>query len=177
MTMKDHLKFTSNKEDALIVSYIAAAVQYAESRTWRRLGLVKVLGLLDDFPDYETLELPGAPLIEVESVEYRNGNGDMLTLDPSRYMVDSLSEPGAITIKNSWPATDGKRNAVQITYKAGYEAAIDVPVQITQAVMMLTTHFFRNRSSVVVSGGSVTVKEVPAATDALLDMYSLRVPV
>lgn len=175
--MKTHLKFTSDKENALIGGYISAAVQYAESRMWRKLVYSRMVGLLDDFPgDDDYIEVSAPPLVDVDGIEYRTPNGQVITLDASKYRVHTEAEPGRIEIINHWPATDGKTGAVRITFTAGYQSPSQVPPQIMQGVQMLTAHFFRNRSAVVVSSGSVAVDNVPIAADALFDMYSTRVP-
>lgn len=185
---KSHLRFTSNSENNNIDRYIMAAVNYAESRMWRSVVKKRLLTTLDSFPkqDFEqnrferyprskvAIELDFPPLIEVESIQYYNGEGELVALDESEYYVDNVSEPGRIEPVGTWPNTQDRINAVQITYVAGYDE--DYPQQILQGVQMLVGHFFNQRESVVVAHGAVTVKEVPESANALFDMYSVRVP-
>lgn len=171
---KLHIRYTGNLENQNVEQYINAAEQYCENRTWRKMLKAKILYTADNFT--EIIELPRPPTVSVESVKYISTNGELTTLDASEYYIDLISEPARLKAKSAWPQTkSGAVNAVQIEYTAGYDNE-DIPPQLLQALQMLVAHFFNQREAVAISGGTITVKDVPIATDLLLDMYSVRTP-
>lgn len=156
---KAHLRIDYDAEDALIASYIAAAREYCEVVTGLALAPATWEARLDAFPAGAT-ELPYPPLVEVESVRYRDAHGDEVTLDPAGYTVDTLAKPGTIAPVDAWP--DG--SDVRIRYRAGY-ADGQIPYAARQAILLLVGHWHAHREAVV-TGAIAT--EIPLAVDRLL---------
>lgn len=76
---------------------------------------------LTGFPP--SIKLPmAAPLIAVVSVKFVDTDGQLKTLDPQDYFVDSVSEPAYVMPApgRSWPATAVRANAVEVQYRCGY---------------------------------------------------------
>jgi uncharacterized phiE125 gp8 family phage protein len=171
---RSHMRFTLINEDANIERYIAAAVEYAENRMWRKITAGRIVAVFDSFPpENEPLEIPRPPLYELINVSARTKGGAYTIIASDQYTLDDISEPARILPVSSWPNADGL-NGVRLEYKAGYELITQIPAQIVQGLQMMTAHFFENRESVIVREGSVTVKEVPDSANRLFDMYSLR---
>lgn len=88
---------------------------------------------LDAFPP--AIKLPmAAPLIAVVSVKFVDADGQLQTLDPQDYFVDSVSEPAYVMPApgRSWPATAVRANAVEVQYRCGYgpdHAAVPAAIQ------------------------------------------------
>lgn len=127
---KQQLRITHSDEDTLIESYITAAREWAETflnrtlvkSTWKYqtdtfpycLGVGEMFGL--------GFRLPRPPLLSVSSITYIDLAGTEQTLSTSIYDVDHYDEPGIVSLAylQLWPITQSVRNAITITYLAGY---------------------------------------------------------
>ncbi|MGY6256545.1 head-tail connector protein [Paraburkholderia caledonica] len=119
------------------------------------------------------IDIPFPRLQSVDAVKYIDPNGITQTMDPSAYVVDTISEPGVLTPKTGayWPDTENTTNAVQISFTAGYGAAADVPAGIKSWILLRVGALYENREEVSVAT-RVTVQELPYV-DTLLDPYRI----
>jgi uncharacterized phiE125 gp8 family phage protein len=120
------------------------------------------------------IELPFPRLQSVEAVKYCDMDGIWRTLDPVRYVVDTISEPGVLVPAPNtyWPDTQNTVNAVQISFTAGYGAdAKDVPAGVKSWMLMRIGALYANREEIVV-GQRLTSVDLPFV-DGLLDPYRL----
>lgn len=107
-------------QDATLTMLIKAATEYAEHLTGRAF-VERTLELnLDGFTG--CIELPYAPLLNIESITYTDINGATQTVSASTYEVNTISEPGVVRPVNgeAWPSTGYGFNPVKIQYRAGY---------------------------------------------------------
>jgi uncharacterized phiE125 gp8 family phage protein len=175
---KLHLKVETDADDSLITSLITAARETAEIFTGRALASQVLEYILDGFPaESETIYIPRPPLEEVESIKYRDYEGNETVWDSSNYIVDADSMPARVTLaygKYFPDFTPYPVSSVRIRYTAGYKSggpdSLKIPEEIKQALKLLIGHFYENRESVVV--GTVANK-VPFSVEALL--YPFRV--
>lgn len=181
---KDQCFVAGSDDDTELMSLIMVAREYAEARTWRQIIEATYTLYLDEFPPGDAvIELPKPPVIAVTSVKYYDTNETLQTWATSNYQTDLNSEPARIKPDDtSWPSTDNRLNAVEITFTAGYNST-DIktdpmhvlPEKIKQAMLLMITHWFNNREAVVISEGrSIDAKEVPLTANALLDTESAR---
>lgn len=162
----------SVEQDALINSLVNAATSYLDgysgilgramlTQTWRQ-----------DFAGFsKCMRLPVGNLIAVSSVQYYDSFNNLQTLSADAY--SSLSdELGPFLVLNSgfsWPSTFDRRDAVRVTWTAGYgPAATDVPAAIKEAVLLLVGHFYGNREAVTVG---TLASELPLGVAALISPY------
>lgn len=166
-----HLRIDSGDEDALISSLVTAARTYAENYC-NRAFITQVWDLvLDAFPR-DILELPKAPLQDIEEVVYIDHAGAEQTLAASQYKVDTITDPGRIApaYGEAWPVTRGEPNAVRIRFSAGYGGvATAVPAPIKHAILLLVAHLFENREAARDGAWS----RLPFGVDALLSPYRI----
>lgn len=165
------LDFTT--DDPIFESLIAAARSFAQVKQGRQLMPATYLLRLDQFPlggftwwnSGPALIVPYPKLRSVTSIVYTSQSGQSTTLDPSRYLVDTISQPGRITptFSQPWPATRVQAGSVAITYVAGYADAAEVPDTTKTAMKLLINHWYRNREAVGNVGGPLAM-----AVDALL---------
>jgi uncharacterized phiE125 gp8 family phage protein len=139
----------------LFATYISAAREWAERYTARTFIHTQWQLRTDAFP-WE-FRLPFPPMATAEgftdvSLTYTsgivNGVGTVVTLDPSKYRVDRQQTPGGVRplYGQTWPAYIVDRNAITITWWAGYgEDGTKVPAAVKPAILMLVAHLFRNR--------------------------------
>ena len=172
---KLHLRipYEERADDEYIGVLITAAREYAEQVLCRQLINATWRLYLDRFPGLDgVIRIPLPPLQSISSVKYVDGAGDEQTLDAAEYSVDTASVPGRIypAYGYSWPSTRDQRNAVTITFVAGYgSAATAVPEPIRKALKLLIAHWYENREVV----GDRTAK-MPLSVDALLGIYRIK---
>lgn len=133
-------------DDGTLERLIPAARMAAENYT-RRAFIAQTITLKADSWPCEIV-LPRAPLIDVTSIGYVDEAGVAQVLAADQYQVDAVSEPGVIVpaYDVTWPSLRAVRNAVTVTYRAGYGTVKgDVPQEIGQAILMLTAHRFAAR--------------------------------
>lgn len=118
------------------------------------------------------LFLPMPPLQSVDSISYYDQATGVLTLlDPSQYIVDDVSEPARITpaYGTSWPATQNRINAVEVTFTCGFGAPSDVPEGIQNWVLIRVGTLYENREEVALMNRG-KIEPLPYV-DLLLDPY------
>ncbi|HTN60266.1 MAG TPA: head-tail connector protein [Devosia sp.] len=173
---KAHLRLSSNAEQALVESYIAAATAWLDGPAgWlgRCIG-VQELELTDCAFGNDRLPFP--PIVELVSVEYTDGAGVDQIMPDTDYR---LLANGSIWAQQ-WPSVGQSPDAVRVRYSAGYPdrmvvpegggdpvAVSTVPEPIKQAVLLLIGQWFVTRASVAVG----SINEMPFAVEALLAPY------
>ena len=164
---KAHLRVTHTDEDAYIGVLISAAREQAEQLTERAIGEQSLLLQLDAFPDEILLQYP--PIIAVDSLQYRDTDGDMQTIDPANYTLDTGLEPSWIlpAVDYEWPETDESANALQVTYRAGY-TDVNCPAAIKQWILLKVGELYENREASMER--AVTS---PSFVDHMLDRYRI----
>jgi uncharacterized phiE125 gp8 family phage protein len=107
------------------------------------------------FPTCGILPLPMDGATSIASVTYIDEAGAAQTLAPASYRLESpvgstsrLARP----VNLSWPSTEVRADAVTITASYGWPV-VDVPHDIKEAVLLLTSHYFENRGAAVFGGG------------------------
>jgi uncharacterized phiE125 gp8 family phage protein len=165
-----HLRLDGDtSQQAYVESLIAAATAHLEMVTNQVFGAQTWEETLGTFPTGEIL-LPVGPLISVTSVKYDDIDAVEATVDAANYVADTVRNPGyAVPIYGySWPATAaGGINSVRVQFQAGRSL---IPPQVKPAVLLLTEHWYNNRSAV----SALSLSEMPIGTYPLI--ASLRLP-
>jgi len=106
------------------------------------------------------------PIQSITSITYYDENNAQQTLDSSLYEVALKSEPAVLrpVSGQTWPNTYDRLEAIEITYVAGYETTEEIPVAITEAMLMLTDHWFEHRGAVT----ELRLAEPPITVNDLL---------
>ena len=183
--LKEHLQVATDvsDDDALITAYLNAAWALAEAHTWRQFLTAEYRYTLLDFTAQRkglrhrmgSILIPRPALQSIVSVEYLDGDGATVELvEDTDFIVDDENDIAAIwpAIDTSWPSV--RRNhpkAVTITYTAGYgDTLADMPDMLLHAVKLQVGSWWMNRESV----SEKAMKELPAATKALLEVIEVR---
>lgn len=152
---KRHLRIPQSVDtwDLLISSLIQSATTWAENYTRRRFVQATVRQWADEFPSNQApLILYGYPVIDdvdFQVIYWDSDDVETVFVKDTDYKVETISEPGSIylTPNTFWPTTKSlKRNAVRITYKAGYGAASTVPAEIKQALLLIIAAWYQDPS-------------------------------
>ena len=116
------------------------------------------------------MTLPVSPLISVTSVAWRNINGISDIFPAVNYVVDDISENGAVVLlpNRTWPSeTLFPLWPITIRAVAGYGSAADVPADIKAAILLLVGHLYENREN----AQEKQLKTMPFAAENLLKNY------
>lgn len=117
---KEHIRETTNAQDSLVSTILAAAREHAETYCRRAFVLQTRKLVLDCFP--AVIEIPRAPLRAVLSIKYIDQDEVLQTLSSSLYRVDKESRRARITpaYGQVWPIPHYITNAVQVEYACGH---------------------------------------------------------
>lgn len=126
---------------------IKAARQKVEKDTRRAFIQQTWVTKLEDWPDTNNyIELPRPPLISVSSVVYQSSTAGTTTWSSGDYILDTVSEPGAIYVRDSvtWPSyTAWPSWPITITSLHGYSTDSDgVPADAKIAILSLIDDWF-----------------------------------
>ena len=162
---KAHVRVDHDDEDAAVLRLIGAAREACERHTGRAFITQGWKLWRDGWPcaAKRALELPKPPLIAVSAVAAYDRSGAEVPLSSDAYIVDSLSVPGRIVLKQSTilPVSLREANAIAVSFEAGYGAnAADVPRAIRGAILNLVGFYYEQRGN--------APAEPPADTLALL---------
>ena len=156
--VKVHLRVDISDDDAWLNNAITAArrafEQFAEcaliQQTWV-LALSRFPVASD--PDGDQIVLPRPPFISITLISYTDENGVGQSLSAADYFVDDFRTPARIipAYGKSWPAVQEFPAAVQVKYRAGFGAAAGaVDPRARQAILLLISHWYENRGTVLV---------------------------
>lgn len=114
--------------DEVIDVLVAAATEELDGPTgWlgRAIGMQLIELQMPAFPACGAISLPLPPIVEVESIGYRDSTGAAVELHPSDYWVSA----SRVCPAAHWPSG----RDVRVRYRAGYE---DIPSRIKVAVQL-----------------------------------------
>lgn len=167
---KSQLRVSHSDDDLYISGLISVSRDLVEKITHRQILPASYTLTLEKFPDGKNrIELPRAPLLSVQRVDYVNTDGDSTTLATSVYAVDTTTEPGCIYLNanQTWPATEAwNPQAVEIQFQAGYSKSSKIPRTLIQAILVSIAHLYENREPVSVERG-LRPERVPGIADLL----------
>lgn len=170
VSAKLQIKSHSDLDDTLVTRWITAEMQSFEEATGHQIMLARREYWLDAFPCDSKIELPFPKLVEVESVEYKDADGDWVsfgdgvspeTVSWQAHYPDGVpATRGWIEPKYGfyWPQARCESASVRITFTCGYaETTDDVPALIQSAIGYGVTDANRFR------GGAMAGNTVPIA--------------
>lgn len=160
--------------DDYFTHLVNAATEAVERYTGRALITQTWRLALDDFPCRDPrseIRLPRPPFQSVTSIAYTDSNGTAQTLSSSLYDATADLEPARIepAYNEVWPATRNEREAVRVTYVAGYgDTAASVPESLRHAILLMVSQWFNYREPSI--SGTI-IAQVPLSATWLMDSY------
>ena len=200
VTMKNYLRVDISDDDDLIGSLISVARERAEDMTGMCLLPQQWTFSFDRFPrhcyesfaglatdrlylhehrrnsmfmhDGNAIILPRGPVQSVDSITYKDAFGDVQTLDPSRYQVDSLSSPARINpvYGTTWPIALPDQNSITVMFTAGCDS---IPQSFIHAIKLIVGTYYENRAEVVQGSGNFNSLPLPLSATSLLATYEM----
>lgn len=169
---KNNSRITWPDEDSLIEALIEAATAHLDGRDGilARALMTQVWDYtLPCFPSDDHILLPLAPVQTAGlAITYKDVNGGEQTFAAQNYVLsgDRDWRPKIhLAAGASWPGTQNVADAVKVRATYGYTL---VPIQIRQAIILLTAHWYENREPVNI--GNITT-ELPLSVRALLEPF------
>lgn len=163
--VKNWLKLSSGitADDDVVTMLIQAAREYVENYLQIALISQTIQEKLDAFPPRNHFRLAVGNVISVTSLTYLDSDGQSQTLAQTDYGIDVYSQHARIYLKEgkSWPDSEVEKNAITITYVAGWSTAGDVPAKIKLAMYKYIADNYHLRGD--------NVKRFTTAVDLLLD--------
>ena len=145
--IKAYSRIDSSYEDNLLLDLITAAREYCEEYTGRSFIEQSWALTTDNFNDDNIIELPRAPIISIDSVQYLDTDGALQTLGSGFYQADINAEPGRLKVLSMPDLANDRLNKLPINYTSGYgKSSLDVPKAIIHAAQILVLFYYDNRS-------------------------------
>jgi uncharacterized phiE125 gp8 family phage protein len=166
---KSHLRVDEDflDDDSYIQSLVAAATDHVEGVSDRSLIRRQYRMRFDLFPAWD-IPLPRPPIAygPIE-VTYVPSDGVYSPVSYTNFREDRDATPAVIRPQwnGTWPTTRGAENDVTVTYWAGYgEDSISCPAPARHCILMIASHWYSTRESVIQGG----MNPVPMAVEILL---------
>lgn len=147
------LRVDTSAEDSGLTSMISAARALFERETGLVLLAQDWEWTLDRFPEpglegRRTLELPLAPVADIDEFLVRDNAGAETDIPPTDYVLDLAASLPRLVEKGRglWPTPKASAAGVRLAFTAGFGAsASDVPADIRQAILELVAHAYEWR--------------------------------
>lgn len=169
--MCNYLRVSSDHEYGTVRALILAATDHLQSAIGKAF-ISQEWQLKIQAPVANKIELHKVPAIDIVEILYYDGNNEQQSLDIEDFEIIGNQEWAYIQPKQNkvWPTIYSRPDAIQVKYNAGFGDTPDsVPQDIIQALMMLVSHWFINRSAV--ANGSA--QEVPYAVEAVINSHKI----
>lgn len=165
---KADLRIDSAEEDDLIESYILAASKLSSEIVGRKL--INESWLFSLRSGACEIEMPFTPISSLTSIQYWDSDNVTQTLNVADFYVRNFDTHTTIEPVDTftWPAFFNRRDALNITFVAGFGATgANVPDTIKRAIRLTVAHWYENRTAVLVG---VTANELPIGVQSLLNV-------
>lgn len=165
---KAYLRIDHTDEDTLITALVAAATEAVAQMTGQVLG-EEVWAFKVPAPTSGDLVLPVFPVRSVNEITYLDRDGAPQDADPADFLLFSMLPEPALRpdVGKSWPSAAVRPDAVTVEVTAGMT---ELPPALKVAILMMTGHFYQNRSAVD-EGQKI---EAPLAVSMLVEPYRVK---
>lgn len=169
---KDHLRLGSGfsddgVQDAVLESYLRAAIAAIEARTGKILIERDFSWTLTVWRDARIQPLPVAPVSAVTDVTLIDRQGQEIAVDADAWYLSPDMQRASLKPAGTCLPTIPTDGQVRIGLLAGYGPEwTDLPGDLGQAVMLLAAHFYEFRHDV-----SRGTPALPAGVMALIENY------
>jgi len=168
---REHLRLGDlRSDDKYLITLIKAVTRSVEQYLGRALLTQTIRDTHDKFPPTsEAITLRIGPVQTITGITYRDEAGDAQTVDSADYVQDLSAAPARIGLAAdaTWPTTQNRIGAINITYEAGYGDTPDtVPEDIRIAMKLILYDLYENRAD--------AVRKYPTAAESILAPYRIQ---
>ena len=160
------LRVDSSDEDSLITSIIDVAVEHVQDYTGQILGEADDIEIWAE--DWETLQIPIAPVRSIKSIQYYDESNTLRTLATNLYWMQE-GESISPQIRFDLPLPDlydERTHRIKIIADVGFSS---IPAPLVHAVRLLTSQYYDVRENFAV--GTIVSAEMPNGIKALMNQY------
>ncbi|MFW2587556.1 head-tail connector protein [Sagittula sp. SSi028] len=156
--LKTHLRLGSgfsetDLQDAVLVSFLRAALAAIEARTSRALIQRDFVLTFEHWQDPAVHRLPIAPVQSITDVTVIDGFGVADTVAPESYRLVKDGFAPKLRAMALLP-TVPQNGSVEIRFQAGFGPSFDdVPDDLKQAVLLLAAHYYEYRDETALGQG------------------------
>lgn len=141
---KDQMRIEHADQDRLLVTKVQAAVAEIEKILTSAIIARDFVLNLANWPTEATDEtdkilIPNPPLQSVTSIQYRDSDDAVQTLDPVNYRVSNVRPQPYIELASGgvWPEVYGSGDSIAVNYSAGWATSPgEVPFQLREAILL-----------------------------------------
>ncbi len=169
---KAHLRMGSgfsddDVQDAVLVSFLRAAMAAIESRTGKIL-LARVLSLtVSVWRDPARQTLPVAPVRAINRLVLRDPSGEDEVVDPRFYNLQPDMHRPVLRATGTVLPMIAPGGTAEVVFEAGYGAQWSaLPADLAQAVMLLASHYYEHRDDTSLGRGCM-----PFGVSSLIERY------
>lgn len=169
---KAHLRLGSgfaedNVQDAVLESFLRAAMSAIEARTGKVLITRQFVWSLTAWRDSLSQALPVAPVSAVTEIKLIDRNDTETVIGPAGYrLVLDQHRPRVMATGSALPSVPSQ-GGIEIRFTAGYGADWgQLPADLGQAVMLLAAHYYEYRDDTSLSEGCM-----PFGVTSLIERY------
>lgn len=168
--VKKHLEISGSTHDTQLAGLIEAARYAFENDTGLATITRTFTEKLDDWPAEDFIVLRRRPVSAITSVQYVDTAGTTQTWASTNYALDAHAATPAIYLAYgiSWPTIRGVRQAITLTYVAGFSTGTTLPELHKQAMCMWIAARFYNRQGDE-PFGMTALPKYQAAYDAIIN--------
>lgn len=170
---KEHLRVSSDSEDALISDCIKSATDFVEKYT----GITLMSGTYRAYLDaaealsYDTIEIWKFPITAISSIQYVDSNGDTQSLSASYYSTDIIDSPTRIFCTVMPTQKINTFNTFMVNFTCGYANRDSIPFELIGWVKILTGFFYETRQSEYTGNTGNVTNEIKYSYQRALDKF------
>lgn len=165
--IKLFLRLDQDDDDGLLASLIKAAREVLEEQTAQAFIQQSWRLYLDAWPKDGTIPVARTPLRAVTAIRTYDQDGNETLLSPTSYLVDGLSRPARIRMREK-PQAGRALNGIEIDFTVGYGSdETAVPEPLRQAMRLLVAHWYEHR----ISSEKAALTPIPVHIRSLVAPY------
>ena len=143
---RDFLQVTDTTDDHTINMLIGSAVEYCEGYMQQAL---MPRTIVESYRTWPCNFLRWNPVLEVVDVKYYDEDNVLQTYDAANYEIDHRDAIAYVRLRTdvTFPTVYDRADAIQITYRAGYEPYGSIPASLYHAVLLELRHAYDFRTN------------------------------
>lgn len=156
----------STVQDAVLISFLRAAMAAIEARTGKMLIARTFVWNLTAWRDAQGQALPVAPVASLDAVTLVDRVGTPTVLDADSYRLGADTHRPRLRPAGACLPRLPQGGAVDIRFTAGFGTWDDVPDDLAQAVFLLAAHYYEYRNETGLGQGCM-----PFGVTSLIERY------
>jgi uncharacterized phiE125 gp8 family phage protein len=158
---------TDDVQDAVVRSFLRAAIAAVEARTGKALIAREFSWLVNGWRGADAQVMPVAPVVAVSGVVQVARDGGETAVDAAGYWLErDMQQPKLRSARSALPSVP-VGGAVKVSFVAGFGPDwANLPDDLAQAVLMLAAHYYEYRNDTGLSGGCM-----PFGVSSLIERY------